>query len=99
MTLSLLRLGPERDDCFAMVLKEGQPTLPAISVSVHTTVDSELQFFRRPQRRVSEVHRGSWALPNWGLSCARRRIRSRSSLVTFGLPGRGRDFHRQYQRK
>jgi hypothetical protein len=43
MTLSLLRLGPERDDCFAMVLKEGQPTLPAISASVHTTVDSELQ--------------------------------------------------------
>lgn len=27
----------ERDDCLAMVLKEGQPTLPAISAAVHTT--------------------------------------------------------------
>src|SRR3712207_4669090 len=37
--------------------------------------------------------------PQPGFSCARRRIRSCTSLEIFGLPGRGRDLQRQYSRK
>src|SRR5215469_5763607 len=37
--------------------------------------------------------------PQSEFSCARRRIRRRTSSVILGLPPRGRDFQRQYRRK
>src|SRR6266508_859766 len=88
----------ERYEHFAMVPKEGRPTPSGVATAVHS---SKIARDTRSEISNPSFSNSPWIFgaPQPEFSCASRRIRSRSSLVIFGLPGWRRERQRQYQRK
>jgi hypothetical protein len=88
----------ERDDHFAVVLKKGEPTIGWVAAAVHATeVACDAAFGDREAELEKFAMDPGSSQP--GFSCVKRRIRSPTSSVILGLPGRRRDRHRQYHRK
>jgi len=88
----------ERDDSRAMIAKKRKPFLARVTLASKASQVARDHPFGDYQAELLQVTVDLLCAPI-GVSCARRRIRTRISLLILGRPPRRRDRHRLYRRK